>query len=160
MQRKSLLNKINRLIKLAYLKLLRIKDTPLKIALGFGLGVFIGVMPGVGPVIALLLAFIFRINRVSAFLGSILVNTWVSFITFFWAVKIGAAVRGLNYHDVYADLTGIIKNFKWEKLFDVTIYDVLIPLGIGYLIISLFLAIAATTVVYMVILRIRDKKLI
>ena len=60
MQKKSLLNKIKRLAKLVYLKLFRINDSPLKIALGFGLGVFIGVMPGVGPVIALLLAFLFH----------------------------------------------------------------------------------------------------
>ncbi len=158
MQKKFLLNKIKRLVKLVYLKLLRIKDTPLKIALGFGLGVFVGVMPGVGPVIAILLAFIFRLNRLSAFLGSVLSNAWISFITLLLAIKIGAAIRGLNYNDVHTNLIGVIKNFKWEELFDVSFYDVLMPIGIGYLIISLFFAVAATMVVYMFIIWFRNKK--
>ena len=101
MRKKALPNKIVRLAKLVYLKLFRINDSPLKIALGFGLGVFVGVMPGIGPVIALLLAFLFRVNRVSAFLGSVLFNTWVGLIALLLAVKIGSAVKGLNYSEVY-----------------------------------------------------------
>jgi uncharacterized protein (DUF2062 family) len=158
MQKKSRLNKIKRLAKLVYLKLFRINDTPLKIALGFGLGVFIGVMPGVGPVIALLLAFLFRVNRASAFLGSILFNTWVGLLALLFAIKVGSAVLGLNYHDVYTGWNELIKNFKWEKLFEVSVYDVLIPIGIGYFIIALFIASVATIVVYMIVLRIRNKK--
>ncbi len=157
MQRKSLLNKLKRLVKLAYLKLLRIKDSPIKIALGFGLGVFIGVMPGVGPPIAFLLAIIFRVNRLSAFLGSVLSNTWISFITLILAIKIGAALRGLDYIKVHADMMGIIKDFRWVKLFDVSVFDVLVPIGIGFFIVSLSLAAVATVVVYIIILRLRNK---
>jgi uncharacterized protein (DUF2062 family) len=58
MRKKTKANRIARLLKTVYLKLFRINDSPLKIALGFGLGVFVGVMPGIGPVIALLLALI------------------------------------------------------------------------------------------------------
>jgi uncharacterized protein (DUF2062 family) len=159
MRKKSLPNKIKRLAKLVYLKLFRINDSPLKIALGFGLGVFIGVMPGIGPVIALLLAFLFRVNRASAFLGSILFNTWVGILALLLAIKIGAAVMGLNYHDVYVGWNELIKSFKWQKLFEVSVYDVLIPIGVGYLIIALFFAVVATIVVYMIVLRIRNKKL-
>jgi uncharacterized protein (DUF2062 family) len=90
MRKRSLPNKVKRLAKVVYLKLFRINDSPLKIALGFGLGVFIGVMPGVGPVIALLLAFLFRVNRASALLGSILFNTWVGLIALLLAIKIGS----------------------------------------------------------------------
>jgi len=155
MQRKSFLNKLKRLAKLSYLRLLRIKDSPIKIALGFGLGVFMGVMPGVGPAVAFLLAFILKVNRVSALLGSLLFNTWFSFITLLLAIKIGAVVRGLSDRDVYSDWNGIIQGFKWERLFDVTFYDVFIPISIGYLIISLFFAVLATIVVYLVIIQFR-----
>jgi uncharacterized protein (DUF2062 family) len=158
MQRRSLLNKINRLAKLAYLKVLRIKDAPLRISLGFGLGVFVGVMPGIGPVIAVLLAFIFKVNRVSAFLGSMLCNTWVTFTVLILAIKIGSAVKGLDYHDVYMKFTDLIKHFKWEKLFDVSMQDVLIPIGIGFLIVSFIFAVAATLVVHIILLRIKSKK--
>ncbi len=159
MHKKSLLNKIKRLGKLVYLKLFRINDSPLKVALGFGLGVFTGVMPGIGPVIALLLAFLFRVNRASALLGSILFNTWVGFIAFLLATKIGAALMGLSYQDVYTNWNGLIKDFKWEKLFEASVYDVLFPIGIGYLIISFIFATIAILVVYLIAKQVRMKKI-
>jgi len=158
MQRKSLLNKIKRLAKLVYLKLFRINDNSLKIALGFGLGVFTGVMPGIGPVVALLLAFLFRVNRASALLGSILFNTWVGLIALLLATKIGSAVTGLNYNEVYNGWNGLIKSFKWEKLFEVSVYDALVPIGIGYLIIAFIFAAIATVVVYLIAKKIKMKK--
>jgi uncharacterized protein (DUF2062 family) len=159
MQKRSLLDRIKRLAKSAYLKLFRINDSPLKIALGFGLGAFVGVMPGVGPVIALFLAFLFRVNRASALLASILFNTWISFVALLLAIKVGSSVMGLNYQDVHFAWTGVIKDFKWEKLFDVTIVDVFVPIGVGYLIISLLFAVVAAVVVYAIVILIRNKKL-
>ncbi|MFA4888538.1 MAG: DUF2062 domain-containing protein [Candidatus Omnitrophota bacterium] len=159
MRKRSLPSKISRLAKVVYLKLFRINDSPLKIALGFGLGVFVGVMPGIGPVIALLLAFLFRVNRASALLGSILFNTWVGLIALLLAIKIGSVVTGLNYSDVYDGWNGLIKNFKWEKLFEVSVYDVLIPIGIGYLIIAFIFAVVASVIVYMIAKQIKMKKI-
>jgi uncharacterized protein (DUF2062 family) len=156
--KKTKANRIARLLKTVYLKLVRINDSPLKIALGFGLGVFVGVMPGMGPVIAFALAFLLRVNRASALLGSILFNTWVGLLALLLAIKIGAAARGLNYNEVYDGWTGLIKNFKWEKLLESSVYDVLIPIGIGYLIISFLFALVATGVVYMIAQKIRRKK--
>jgi len=49
-------------------------------------------------------------------------------------------------------------SFKWEKLFEVSVYDVLIPIGIGYLIISFIFATVATGVVYMIAQQIKRKK--
>jgi len=158
MRKRSLADKVKRLAKVVYLKLFRINDSPLKIALGFGLGVFVGVMPGIGPVIALLLAFPLRVNRASAFLGSVLFNTWVGLIALLLAIKIGSAVTGLNYNDIYDGWNGLIKNFKWEKMFEVSVYDVLVPIGIGYLIIALTFAVVASVIVYMIARQIKMKK--
>ena len=94
--------KIARFFKFLYLKLFRINDTPQRIAIGLGLGVFSGVLPGTGPVAALGLAFIFRVNRASALLGSIITNTWLSIPAFLLSVKVGAWLTGLNYHEVQA----------------------------------------------------------
>lgn len=158
MRRRPLLERIKRLGKVVYLKLFRINDSSFKIAIGFGLGVFVGVMPGAGPLIALLLAFLFRVNRASALLGSILFNTWVGFAAFLPAIRIGAGVTGLNYADVYAGWNSLLKNFRWEKLFELSVYEVLGPMALGYLIIAFVLAAAATTVVYLIALRIKSKK--
>jgi uncharacterized protein (DUF2062 family) len=152
-----MLDKIKRLAQSVYLEIFRINDSPSKIALGFGLGAFTGVMPGIGPVIAVLLAVLFRVNRASALLGSILFNTWVSVIALVLAVRTGAAVMGLNYHDVYTAWSGIFKAFTWEKLFTASVHDVLVPIGVGYVIISLLFAGAAAVVVYAIALRIRHK---
>lgn len=158
MRKKTKANRIARLLKTVYLKLFRINDSPIKIALGFGLGVFVGVMPGIGPVVAFALAFLLRVNRASALLGSILFNTWVGFLALLLAIKIGSAVRGLSYNDVHDGWFVLIKNFKWEKLLESSVYDVLIPIGIGYLIISLFFALVATAVVYIIAEQIKRKK--
>jgi uncharacterized protein (DUF2062 family) len=152
-------NRIARILKTIYLKLVRINDSPIKIALGFGLGVFVGIMPGIGPVIALLLAFPLRVNRASAFLGSILFNTWAGLIALLLAIKIGSTVMGLNYQVVYAGWKELIKSFKWQKLFEASVQDVLIPMVVGYLIISLLIAVIMTIVVYLIAKQIRNKKL-
>jgi uncharacterized protein (DUF2062 family) len=158
MRKKKISDKIKRFAKLIYLKLFRINDSPLKIALGFGLGVFVGVMPAMGPVIAFALAFVFRVNRASALLGSILFNTWVGVISLLLAARIGSAVTGLSYRDVYGGWNELIKSFSWDKLFKTSIHEVLIPIGIGYLFISLFFAIVSTMAVYVIAMGVRNKK--
>lgn len=158
MNKKSIPAKLARFLKLLYLKLFRINDSPKKIALGFGLGVFMAIMPGVGPVMALLGAFLFRVNRASALLGSILFNTWTAIITFLGAVKLGSLVMGLNYSDVYASWNNLIKNFSWSNLLQQPFQEVLIAVIIGYLIISLCLGILSCLIVYVIASAIKNKK--
>jgi len=157
MDKRTLLNKIKRFVRLIYLKLFRINDSPLKVALGFGLGVFVGVMPGMGPIMALLLAFLFRVNRASALLGSILFNTWFSLMALVFAIKMGSMATGLSYDDLYRGWEGLIKNFQWEKLFEASVYNILIPIGTGYLIISLIFASLGTVAVYLITQQIKRK---
>lgn len=86
--------------RLLYIKLFKINDSPQRIALGLGLGVFAGIVPGAGLLAALFLAFIFRVNRASALLGSLLTNTWLSFATFILAIKVGSAIMHLDWQVV------------------------------------------------------------
>jgi uncharacterized protein (DUF2062 family) len=151
-------NRIARIFKTIYLKLIRINDSAIKIALGFGLGVFVGIMPGIGPVAALLLAFLLRVNRASAFLGSVLFNTWVGALALLPAIKIGSAVMGFNYSEVYEGVNSLIKSFAWKKLFEASVYGVLIPLGVGYTIIASVLAVVASVIVYVIARQIKRKR--
>lgn len=155
-----MIDRIKRWARCLYLKFFRIKDTPLKIAIGFGLGAFAGVMPGIGPVVALILAFFLRVNRVSAFLGSIFFNTWVGLIAFLSAVKVGAFVMGRNDQEIYTTAKGIFKDFKWEKCWDLSFHDVLLPIGVGFLIISVCLAVLSSVVVYVIVLRISNRRIV
>jgi len=136
-------NRIFRFFKLIYLKLFRINDTPQKIALGLGVGVFFGTMPVTGPLVALFFAFILRVNRASALLGSILTNTWLSIPTFIVAVKAGAMVTGADYEDIRKAWQALIKNFTLPDLFKLSMYDILLPIIIGYLMISFIISITA-----------------
>lgn len=154
MKKESLKDKAIGLFKKIYVKLVKINDTPQKVALGLGLGAFAGILPGTGPVAALFLAFIFRANRASAFLAGLLTNTWLSFITFVLAVKIGSVILGVNWQEIYRQTLNLAKNFKWASLFKVSIFEVLLPLVIGYLVISFCLGL----VVYLVSLLILKRR--
>jgi uncharacterized protein len=140
--------KVSKFFKLIYLKLLRINDSPQKIALGFGLGVFVGVMPGTGPIAALVCAFIFRANRASALLGSLITNTWLSLIFLLLSIKTGSFLLRLNPEVVAGDWQTFIKHFSWAQLFQASARSIVIPIAIGYFFISLYAGILAYAIVY------------
>ncbi len=153
MKKKISDNKYVRLLKLVYEKIFLINDSPHKIALGLGLGVLAGIMPGMGPLAALFLAFLFRANRAAALLGSLLTNTWLSFVTFLLSIKVGSAIMNLDWKDVYAECLLFLKNFQWQNLFKESIFKVALPLAVGYLAISLCLALAVYLIALIVIKR-------
>src|SRR4030042_3454193 len=93
----SVLDKIKRFLKYLYHEIVQINDSPQRIALGFGLGVFTGVFPSTGPLAALFLAAIFRVNRASALLASLLTNTWISFVILIPAVKVGSLIFRIDW---------------------------------------------------------------
>jgi uncharacterized protein (DUF2062 family) len=151
----------NRLIKLCrsiYAKLFLINDTPQKIALGFGLGVFLGVMPGMGPIASLFLASLFRLNRSAALLGSIMLNTWINFVTLLLAIKIGSVIMGLNWSLVYAGSISIFKDFRFAKLFELPVLKIIAPILIGYFVIAACAAMLAYLAVLIILNVIRRRR--
>lgn len=117
-------------------------DTPQRIAAGIGVGVFTGMMPGIGPGIALLLAALLRINKAGAVAGSVITNTWISFLALLPAVKTGAAVFGADWRDLRQAWTGLINAFNWDR-FLASFCAIFIPVAAGYLIIAVVCGIAA-----------------
>ncbi|MBF0215871.1 MAG: DUF2062 domain-containing protein [Candidatus Omnitrophica bacterium] len=158
MQKRPLWIRIKRAARLIYLRLFRINDSPAKIAGGFGIGVFIGATAGVGPIIAVFLAYIFRVNRVSALLGSLLFNTWVSVVTLLASIKVGSWVMGVDQENVFKAWNALTADFKWSKFFQASFSDVIIPVVVGNLIISFFIAVFMSGVVYFAAVEIRKIK--
>ena len=152
MANRPALARISRFFKWAYLKLFRINDTPQRIALGLGLGVFTGVLPGTGPFAALALAFILRVNRASALLGSILTNTWLSIPVFILSLRAGASLTGVSYKDLNRDWLLLIKEFRWDALMGLGLYKILIPILAGYALISVAMG-AVTYALALIIVR-------
>ncbi|HNX91622.1 MAG TPA: DUF2062 domain-containing protein [Candidatus Omnitrophota bacterium] len=143
--------KIKSFLKDIYHKLIGINDTPQKIAIGFGLGVFTGNLPGAGPVAAVVLASIVRVNPISALAGSLLTNTWISFITFIFAVKTGAFIMGGDWRFVRSEWLDLVKDFSWTQLFEPSKYVFLLPVAVGYLVISVFMGGLAYCAVFFII---------
>jgi len=156
--KKRIKNSIIRFLKLIYLKLFRINDTPQKIALGAGLGVCLGILPGTGPIAAIFMAFVLRVNRAAALLGSLLTNTWLSFVTFVLSIKIGSSIMGIYWQDVYRDWLQIIKGFKFSALFKIATIEILLPVIIGYCVVSVFFGIIAYLATLIIITKVRRSK--
>jgi len=157
---KTAVNKpgLKRFFRLIYLKLVRTNDTAQKVSLGFGLGVFLGIFPGSGPLAALFFSFLLRLNRGSALLGSLLTNTWLSFATFLLSIKVGAFVTGKDFSQTRQAVSAIIKDFHFKDLFNLSIFEIILPLLFGYLIIAFCLGIAAYLAALAIVNRIRSRR--
>ena len=116
MASRTVIDRISRFFRVVYLKLFRINDSPQKIAMGFGIGVFLGVLPFTGPIAALAMAFILRVNRASALLGSILTNTWISIPVFLFSIRAGAFITGVKCQDLNNGWDLLVKDFHWANL--------------------------------------------
>lgn len=86
-RRRTLPERGRRIFRYIYLRLVRVGGDPVHAALGFSLGVFLGVFPtfGLGIPLALLLASLFRWNRVAATMGSLVMNPFTT--PFFWSLS-------------------------------------------------------------------------
>jgi len=95
---RTLLERGKRIFRYIYLRLIRVGGDPAHIALGFALGVFLGIFPtfGLGVPLAFFIASLTRWNRVSAVLGSLVMNPFTA--AFFWSISgtVGAAVFRTN----------------------------------------------------------------
>ena len=147
----SFTDKIKNAFKLIYDKLVKIDDSPQRVALGFGLGVFCGILPGTGPVAALALAWVFHVNRVAALTGGILTNSWLSIVTFVMAVKIGSVLTGADWNEVYAACKKFITHFSWGNIKSIPFSEIILPLLLGYLIIGLICSAIAYVIVSIII---------
>jgi uncharacterized protein (DUF2062 family) len=116
--------------------ILKINDGRQKIALGFGMGVLSGIFPGTGPIVAVLLSLVFRANYISALLGSLLTNTWLSVVTFLLAIKVGAAIMGVNWLDARREWGYFFHHFQWVNLVKLSALKLVLPVFLGYLVIA------------------------
>ena len=80
-----------------FLKLVRLQDSPSAIALGFAFGVGISFTPFLGGHILLTLAcsWIFKFNKVSSLLGTLIGTPWTLPFMIFMSYKTGLKLNGL-----------------------------------------------------------------
>ena len=138
-------------MKPIFSSIFKINDSRQKIALGFGLGVLSGIFPGTGPLVAVLLSFILRANYVSALLGSLLTNTWLSIATFLLAIKVGAVIMGVNWQDAHRQWSQFLNNFHWIDLIKMSVLKLVLPVFLGYLVIACFAGLLSYLVVLFIL---------
>jgi hypothetical protein len=88
---------VTRLRRLEQL-VLRVDDTPSRVALAFGLGVFIAFFPILGTHTALALgtAFVFRLNRVAVLAGTLMSNPWTFVPMLTAGTLLGCVLMGVS----------------------------------------------------------------
>lgn len=129
-------------IKNFFRKFFLINDTPHKIAGGAALGVFLGIIPGEGVIAALLLASLFRLNRLSATAGVLATNLWATLLAVPISAAVGGVIFGVNGRILIADFEHTYNlGFKFF-LSEAILLDVALPLVVGFVIVAGAIAIA------------------
>jgi uncharacterized protein (DUF2062 family) len=142
-------------LRTAFSKILRINDTSQRIALGLAIGVFLGILPALGFFTTLILASFLRVNRTSALIGMLLTNTWLTVVTFFLSIKLGAFIFRIDSQNLYESWNSFVKNFHWIDLFKASFLKLILPALTGYFLIALGLAL---TVYLLALLLLRLRK--
>lgn len=100
-----------------------------------------GVLPtfGLGIPLAILFAIILKANKVSAVLGSMVVNLWTA--PFFWAVSyfIGSLFLGQKWAETLRDINNLRSSGEWSTVLG---KEILIPYIIGNIAVAAFFGIA------------------
>jgi uncharacterized protein (DUF2062 family) len=140
-----------RTIRYYYLRLVRLEGNPKVIARGLACGVFAGCFPWFGfqTIIGVLLAFIFRGNKLAAASGTWVSNPLTYAPLFFFNFKLGKLIQG-NYSHVS---TGFTLTDNWSQLMDLGT-EVLVSLSIG----SFVVGIVASIAVYFLTLNLLTRK--
>lgn len=139
-------------IKQRLKSILSIDSHPGHIAIGFAVGVFISFIPpvpGLHTGLALGIAFLLRLNKVTCLTGS-MINTYLTTIpTLILSYKIGAYVLGLPTEWKLNDLT-------WENLKVILMRDAK-PLLLGCSILGFIGAILAYFIMYYLVISFRQQ---
>ncbi len=132
-----------RQFKLNLIRLLRLRDSPERIARGMALGLFIGMSPtfGVQMVLALFAAILLRENKLAAILGVWVTNPVTAPFIYGLEYEFGRILLALPHPEMQLQF-----NYHFLKLFG---WQVILPLSLG----SLLFGIAAAVIGYILTLK-------
>jgi uncharacterized protein (DUF2062 family) len=134
--------------------LLRVEDTPTRVALAFALGVFIAFFPliGIHTLIAVGLAVAFRLNRVAIVAGAWTNNPWTIAPMFTAGTLVGCALLGVSPASLAAVDWGLHGRAFYQSL--VAGFSPLIaPFVVGNLVLGAVMAILVFGVLRAVLVR-------
>jgi uncharacterized protein (DUF2062 family) len=135
--------------------LLRVQDTPSRVAASFALGLFIAFFPilGIHTGLALAIALGFRLNKVAILLGAWINNPWTLTPMYTAGTLLGCLILGESPASLEAidwHLTG--------RAFYASLYAGLRPLVLPFIVGNLVLGAAAGTVAFLVVRRVLESR--
>ena len=113
-------NKLYRLIKKYYFKVLRSDGSPHSLALAVALGFFVGcfVPPGGHTIVVLLLAFLFRTDKILAFATTWILNPYTAPFLYPLFCFVGSHLIGvdLSFKHIDKEVIYVLHNFSWHNV--------------------------------------------
>jgi uncharacterized protein (DUF2062 family) len=123
-------------IKKFFKQFFLINDDPHKVAAGAALGIFLGIIPGEGLITTLVLASIFRLNRLSSTAGVLATNMWATVLVLPLAAGIGGILSGTGEWELTSDFNRTY-HLGWKFFLSKTILlEVAIPLVAGFFMVA------------------------
>ncbi len=125
--------------------ILEVKDTPHRISMAFAVGIFIGMSPlfGVHTLLGLLVAYVFRLNKLTTIVGVYITNPWTIIPIYTFSTWVGARCLGVN---------NILPDVDWRNItFSALLNDfspLLMPFIVGTIIISFASAVMSYFIIY------------
>lgn len=152
--------KVKKTLKYLYHKSMRAHGNPQQIALGMGIGVFAGMLPWVisQTVVALILAAIFRANKVSAAAGTWITNPFTNLPLYFIGYAMGALLMGqpvLPYDELHK---GFVEASSFMEVAKIFVSRLGMPIFIGTAILGAIMGIAAYFITYQAVIAYRLQK--
>ncbi len=122
-------------------ELLSLKDSSHHIALSFAIGVFISISPFLGfhTIAALLIAWIFRLNKVAIMIGTYTNNPWTFAPVYGFGLWLGLKLYGMN---------DSIPDISWSSMKIMDIFNYLKPYFMPFFVGSLLLGLAVAAISY------------
>ncbi len=125
--------------------ILTLKENPHNVAVSFSVGVFIGMSPllGIHTVLGLLVASLFKLNRLVTIVGVYITNPWTIIPIYTFGTWMGMKLLGVE---------GIVTNIRWSSLSMSTVAGELKELLMPFIAGTFFIGAVSSIIGYFLIL--------
>lgn len=131
-------------------EILKIKESPHRIAIAFSTGVFIGMSPflGIHTVLGIAVAWIFRLNRLATIVGVYVTNPWTIVPIYAFGTWVGAKCLGMKQ---------IIPGIDWSNITFSHFLNDLRPLLMPFIFGTLLTGFLSGIISYFIIYRVVER---
>jgi uncharacterized protein (DUF2062 family) len=140
-------------------QLLHLGDSPERTALAFSVGVFLSFSPFIGlhTVLAILVAFLFRLNRVAVLIGAYVNTPWTFAPVASFGTAVGFYALGTESTLSAIQWDSMLSETFWQQMFS-DVNHLLLPFLVGNLILSLLASLISYLIMRRILLRHHRRK--